>query len=44
MRRDIEFGGGNAEQDKEETTDWQEAMQGVKFQGRRHSNLVIMNF
>ena len=33
MRRDVEFGGGNVEQDKEETTDWQEAMQGVKFQG-----------
>lgn len=29
----MEFGGGNVEQDKEETTDWQEAMQGVKFQG-----------
>lgn len=33
MRRGMEFGGGNVEQDKEETTDWQEAMQGVKFQG-----------
>ena len=31
----MEFGGGNAEQDKKETTDWQEAMQGVKFQGAK---------
>lgn len=35
MRRDMEFGGGNVEQDKKETTDWQEAMQGVKFQGAK---------
>lgn len=35
MRRGMEFGGGNAEQDKEETTDWQEAMQEVKFQGAK---------
>lgn len=36
MRRGMEFGGGgNAEQDKKETTDWQEAMQGVKFQGAK---------
>ena len=31
----MEFGGGNAEQDIKETTDWQEAMQGVKFQGAK---------
>lgn len=36
MRRGMEFGGGgNVEQDKKETTDWQEAMQGVKFQGAK---------
>ena len=31
----MEFGGGNVEQDKKETADWQEAMQGVKFQGAK---------
>ena len=35
MSRGMEFGGANVEQDKEETTDWQQAMQGVKFQGAK---------
>ena len=31
----MEFDGGNVEQGEKEATDWQEAMQGVKFQGAK---------